>query len=486
MSRLIALYDGQCEICQAGVSWIRALDRDGAIACTALQDGPVEQLHPELREDDCLAQLHVVETGTGRIHVGWDAVLRIAAELPALRGASAVARQPGLRNLGDRAYRWVAANRSQLSARRGGVCHSSRPLDLRRAAGARPFWTCYTLGMVLRLPLVAAVAARQQVQQVTDYVRTYRRRVELLPDRLELWFLGGVPADVVPLAFGEQFCAVWYRGALVDPGSTRMRRSLDRHLRRGQEVSAVTATHAHEEHVGNLEWTADRTGAPLYLPARIEQALRPAGRIPRSRAAVIGSPPSLTGEVEAADEAVPVLDGRLEVLAAPGHSPEHVVLWDAEERVLLVGDSFMGAYFSSPNADVDCRHWIRTLERLLTLDVSVMVEGHGHVHTLREDIPDVPGVVVRADPRAALTEKLEYLRWMADRLADAARYGAGTNAAVAMCFPWGRRWSWERLYADELARLSTGGGFSRHELVRSFHRAPGDTLPTLLEARIAP
>ena len=113
-----------------------------------------------------------------------------------------------------------------------------------------------------------------------------------------------------------------------------------------------------------------------------------------------------------------------------------------------------------------------------------MVEGHGHVHTLRDDIPDVPGVVVRGDPRAALTEKLAYLRWMADRLAEAARYGAGTNAAVAMCFPWGRRWSWERLYADELARLSTGGGFSRHELVRSFHRAPGDTLPTLLEARI--
>lgn len=486
MSRVIALYDSQCEVCQAGVSWIRALDRDGAVTCTALQDGPVEQLHPGLREADCLAQLHVVDSGTGRIHVGWDAVLRIAAELPALRATAAVARQPVVRRAGERAYRWVAANRSQLSACRGGVCSSSRPLDLRQAAGAAPFWTCYTLGMVLRLPLVAGVAARQQVRQVADYVRTYRRRVVLLPDRLELWFLGGVPADVVPLAFGERFCAVWYDGVLVDPGSTRMRRSLDRHLARGQDVTAVTATHAHEEHVGNLEWTAERTGAPLLLPARIESALRPAPRIPRSRAAVIGSPPSLAGPVEPADDVVPARTSRLEVLAAPGHSPEHVVLWDASEKVLLVGDSFMGAYFSSPNADVDCRQWIRTLERLLTLDVSVMVEGHGHVHTLRDDIPDVPGVVVRTDPRAALTEKLEYLRWMADRLAEATRHGAGTNAAVAMCFPWGRRWSWERLYADELARLSTGGGFSRHELVRSFHRAPGDTLPTLLEARIGP
>ena len=183
-----------------------------------------------------------------------------------------------------------------------------------------PFWTCYTLGMVLRLPLVAAVAARQQVRQVTDYVRTYRRRVQLLPDRLELWFLGGVPADVVPLAFGERFCAVRYDGVLVDPGSARMRRSLDRHLRRGQPVAAVTATHAHEEHVGNLEWAAARTGAPLLLPARIEQSLRPATRIPRSRAAVIGPPPSLTGPVEAADDVVPTRDSRLET-AGTGSAP---------------------------------------------------------------------------------------------------------------------------------------------------------------------
>jgi glyoxylase-like metal-dependent hydrolase (beta-lactamase superfamily II)/predicted DCC family thiol-disulfide oxidoreductase YuxK len=485
---LTAVYDGQCEICQAAVSWIRLLDRRGAVRCVAITDGPLTDVHPELTLQGCLAQLHVVDAD-GRIDAGWQAVARIAEAIPLARPLATLDRNAVTRAVADRAYEYVARNRHQISTCRGGSCAGAGSADVPRRADAGPFWTCYSLGLLLRLPLVAGVAAADQVRFARDYARTFRRRAVLLDDRLELWFLGGFPADAVPLLFGERFTAVWYRGALVDPGSVRMRRSLAAHLRaaaqRGQEVTAVTATHRHEEHVGNLEWAAGRTGARVVLTPRVAGLLRPAAPIPAARAAVIGQPPSLRGQVIDASAGIAVNGGRLEVLPAPGHSSDHVAFWDADERALLVGDAFMGAYFSSPNPDVDSRAWISTLQRFLDLDVSVMVEGHGHVYTLRQDVPAIPGVVRRLDPRREIERKLEFLDWLDTRIAEAAADGRPDNSAVAACFPWGRRWSWERLAADEIARVTTIGEFSRHQLIRSFHRAPQDVLPTVFEARLA-
>jgi glyoxylase-like metal-dependent hydrolase (beta-lactamase superfamily II)/predicted DCC family thiol-disulfide oxidoreductase YuxK len=484
---ITAIYDGQCEICQAAVSWIRVLDRQGAVRCVAIQDGPLAAVHPSLTSADCLASLHVVDAA-GRIDVGWQTVARIAGVIPLAAPVAALDRLRVTRAGADSAYRYIARNRHQLSTCRGGACENFEPASVRRRADTGPFWACYTLGMLMRLPLAAGAAATEHARFVVDYARTFRRRVVLLGGRLELWFVGGFPADAVPLSFGERFTAVWYRGALVDPGSVRMRRSLAAHLQgaraRRQALSVVTATHAHEEHSGNLEWAASRCGAQVMLTAQQARLLQPARSIPVMRAATIGQPPSLTGPVANASSGLALADGYLEVLPAPGHSPDHVVLWDPEERVLLAGDAFMGPYFSSPNSDVDSRAWMTTLERLLDLKVSVMVEGHGHVHTLRADIPLVPGVVRRIDPRRAIERKLEFMSWLERRIDDAAADGRSVNAAVAACFPWGRRWSWERLASDEMARVATLGEFSRHELIRSFRRQPGEILPTVFEARL--
>jgi glyoxylase-like metal-dependent hydrolase (beta-lactamase superfamily II)/predicted DCC family thiol-disulfide oxidoreductase YuxK len=481
---LTAIYDGACDLCQSAVSWIRALDTDNQIRCVAIQDGPVAEIHPSLTEETCLTNLCVV--AAGQVQLGWDAVVLISSVLPGVRLLSSLDRLPVLHRGGKRAYRFVARNRRQLSACRGGACSSANPYQERLQARV-PFWTCYTLGMVLRLPLVFAVALRQQFRFLLDYTRTFRHRYRLLDGDLELWFLGGPLPDLVPIAFGERFCAVLYRGLLIDPGSVQMRRSLAKHLSiAGHRIDAVTATHGHEEHIGNLAWSAARVRRPLLLSTRLASGLPRVARIPWPRALIIGQPPSVTGNFAKIDTTIELADGdRLQVLPAPGHSDDHVVFYDARRKVLLVGDAFMGAYFSSPNADVDSRAWIKTLEQLAELDIEVMVQGHGHVHTLRPDVPDLPGVVIREDPHAAIVEKLDFMRWLAARINEGKAAGLTDNAVVATCFPWGQRWSWERLVSDEIARVSTGGGFSRHELIRSFFRGPDDILPTVVQAEFA-
>jgi glyoxylase-like metal-dependent hydrolase (beta-lactamase superfamily II) len=314
------------------------------------------------------------------------------------------------------------------------------------------------------------------------YARTFRRRIILLDGRLTLMFIGSPMADLVPLIFGERFWAVFYDGVAIDPGSVKMRNALRRHLdAQPVTIATVTATHHHEEHSGNLEWLASRLNADLLLAPKTCDRLGTL-RVPWMRRLIIGQPALLTGLAKPLSPRVATASGVLEVIPTPGHSDDHVSFYAPQFKLLFAGDSFMGGHFSSPNPDVDSLVWIQTLERLLDLGVEILVEGHGHIHTLSSMIPDIPDVVIRHAPEAELRAKLDFFRWLRRQVEIGQLEGMPPIAIAATCFPWGRRWSWERFGADLAARLLSGGEFSRTELVRSFQRQPtGEVMPDVYE-----
>ena len=71
------LYDGQCEICQACVAWLKTLDHENKTLALAISPEALAYVDSRLGIDDCLRQLHVV-TPEGEILVGWDAVAHLA------------------------------------------------------------------------------------------------------------------------------------------------------------------------------------------------------------------------------------------------------------------------------------------------------------------------------------------------------------------------------------------------------------------------
>jgi len=321
-------------------------------------------------------------------------------------------------------------------------------------------------------------------QRVSVFVRTYGKQFDLLDGKLTILFLKGLLPNLVPLLFGELFTAVYYDGILLDPGSSKMRRSLSRHLRRWKpSVAKIVATHAHEEHVGNLNWASDITAAPVYVSEMTAGFLRPLKRLPWVRRIIIGQPPDLAEPYCLLGGSTDAKSGQLLVMEAPGHCDDHIVLYDPKEKLLLAGDAFMGSYFATPNPDVDSRKWLASLERLMQLDIEILVEGHGHIHTLRADVPDFPGIVIREHPKVALSLKLDYLRWLREQIEAGFRDGLPMRVIEATCFPWGRRTSWETCATDECIRLLSLGHFSRTELVRSFVRMNAETLPTVYEVR---
>jgi hydroxyacylglutathione hydrolase len=479
------LYDGQCEICQACVSWLKTLDRHNETICLPISVETLREVGSRLRMDECLRQLHVV-TPKGEIYVGWDAVTCLARLCPATWLVGAIGEWPLFRQIGRGLYGFVARNRYSLSKCRGGACSVAKPEQVRKQANMGAFWSCYTLGFFLRLPLVAWAGIKGAAQRARVFGRTYHQRLDLLDGKLIVLFLDGMIPNAVPLLFGELFTTVLYDGIAIDPGSPKMRRSLARHLRRMKpRISKIAATHAHEEHVGNLNWLSDLTGAPIFVSEMTARFLMPFKKLPRVRAAIIGQPPDLKPPFHILGAALEGNSGQLQVIATPGHCDDHIVFYDPGEKVLLAGDAFMGSYFATPNPDVDSLKWLISLERLMELDIEILVEGHGHLHTLRADIPDFPGVVIREDPKVAISEKLHYLRWLRGQIEAGFNEQLPVRVIEATCFPWGQSNSWENCATDECIRLLSLGHFSRSELVRSFVRTDSDLLPTVYEMRMS-
>ncbi|MBZ5596213.1 MAG: DCC1-like thiol-disulfide oxidoreductase family protein [Acidobacteriia bacterium] len=477
-------YDDQCEICQAGVSWLRLLDRGGRTECLGIHPETIAP-HPALAIDRCLQELHVV-TPDERVLTGWDAVARLARLSPFTWMIGAVGAVPPFRWIGRLVYRLVAANRYALSKCRGGACHAFRPREVRRRTGLAPFWTCYTIGFLMHFPLSVAALTRSIARHIALLWRTHGRRVELLDGKLSLVFLNSFTCDLVSLMFGEQFLMILYDGIAIDPGSTRMRRALEHHLRRLPKggVRAIAATHHHEEHSCNLNWLSVRAGAPIYVGAATAAVLRSPPLLPRIRRWMIGQPPPLVEPYTVLESEMAGATSTLEVIAAPGHCDDHIVLYDRQEKLLIAGDTFMGTYFSAPNPDVDSRKWISTLERMLELEIEILVEGHGFVHTLRQDVPDFPGLVIRRHPREEILEKLRFFEWLRNQIDAGLREGLPLRAVEVTCFPWGQAYAWEQFASDELSRMLSGGHWSRTELVRSFVRGEQDAvLPTVYQAR---
>lgn len=479
------LYDGQCEICQACVSWLKALDREKRTVCLPISADVLASVDSRLRMEDCLRQLHVV-TPEREILVGWDAVANLARLFRPTWLIGALGVRFPFRNLGRLLYGFVARNRYSLSKCRGGACSVAKPNEVRRQARLGAFWSCYTLGFFIRLPLVMWSGISTAARRTSVFVRTYHERLDLLDGRLTILFLNGMLPNTVPLLFGELFTTVLYDGVAVDPGSPKMRRSLSRHLRRLKpKVTKIVATHAHEEHVGNLNWLSKLTGAPVYVTELTARFLTPFKKLPWVRAVIIGQPPDLKQPYQPLGESVDTYSSRLQVISTPGHCDDHIVLYDPQEKLLLAGDAFMGSYFATPNPDVDSRKWIESLERLMELDIEILVEGHGHIHTLRADIPDFPGVVAREDPKIALAQKLDYLRWLREQIEAGFQEQLPVRVIEASCFPWGNRTSWESCATDECIRMLSLGHFSRTELVRSFVRTNSEALPTVYEVRLS-
>jgi glyoxylase-like metal-dependent hydrolase (beta-lactamase superfamily II) len=160
-------------------------------------------------------------------------------------------------------------------------------------------------------------------------------------------------------------------------------------------VTHVIVTHYHADHIYGLQFFKDE-GAQIVAQSAGKQYLyseTAALRLKASREEMFPWIDEKTRLVPAdlwIDGPTSLRVGGVDFLlqpSGPAHTPEDLVVWVADRKLLYAGDivyrgrvPFVG--------QADSGHWIEALEKLLTFDAKVIVPGHGPVSTdtARQDL----------------------------------------------------------------------------------------------------
>jgi glyoxylase-like metal-dependent hydrolase (beta-lactamase superfamily II) len=177
---------------------------------------------------------------------------------------------------------------------------------------------------------------------------------------------------------------------LIDTGMGLVPLSPALPLTPGKPLIAV-ATHIHLDHVGALHEFRQRAGprqsaaAFATMPAEItyEGALAkldvPVTRLPApgwTAASYSIRPAALTRILDDRDR-IDLGDRLFRVLHLPGHSPDSIALFDEQDGTFFSGDAIYDDQLIDDLPDSDRAAYRQTMQRILSLPVSVGYGGHG-------------------------------------------------------------------------------------------------------------
>ena len=118
-SPAVLLYDGHCRLCRGGADRILRLAKPGAIELRDFQQPGALDAFPGVTHEACMQAIHLV-TPAGEVSRGAQAVVEAIATRGGLTRAARVYYLPGLRQLIDAAYAFVARHRYRFG--RGPAC----------------------------------------------------------------------------------------------------------------------------------------------------------------------------------------------------------------------------------------------------------------------------------------------------------------------------------------------------------------------------
>ena len=174
--------------------------------------------------------------------------------------------------------------------------------------------------------------------------------------------------------------AYWVDGLLIDTGCAHTARQLSSAVK-GWRVDRVVNTHSHEDHIGANATVQEMFRCPILahpeaLPILENPRLQP---LQPYRRLFWGWPKPSRGEP--IGEWVETEHYRFQVLHTPGHSPDHVCLFEPEGGWLFSGDAYIGGKDRALRQGYDIHGIIASLKKLAELPVQIIFSGSGTVRT---------------------------------------------------------------------------------------------------------
>jgi len=192
-------------------------------------------------------------------------------------------------------------------------------------------------------------------------------------------------------------CEQTRRAICIDPGddSDAIVAAIDRH---GFELQAIAVTHAHLDHIGGVTALKKRKPAAAIMLHQADEFIYDALPeqatwigIPRGQWASLGLDFEIPPRVDSYWEdgqVYKVGELQFQVIHCPGHTPGHVVLFEAKERKVFVGDVLFAGSIGRTDLPGGSTEQLldSIMNKLLPLGDDVEVySGHGPVTTIGQE-----------------------------------------------------------------------------------------------------
>lgn len=162
-------------------------------------------------------------------------------------------------------------------------------------------------------------------------------------------------------------------GLLIDTGPYNALPQIQPFINK-HEIEQVVITHYHEDHSGNAYWWWKERHIPIYIHNKSLEYTKVKGKYPLYRWLFWGPRPPF--------KALPIPDEILtknhqfKVLNTPGHSDDHISLFEANEGWLFTGDLFITHRPTLFLKEESIPKTIKSLKKLTKLDIKYLFCAH--------------------------------------------------------------------------------------------------------------
>jgi len=235
-------------------------------------------------------------------------------------------------------------------------------------------------------------------------------------------------------------------GLLIDSGCAHSASELTEYLL-SEPLTHLLNTHTHEDHIGangplqrehpDLEILAHPLALDVLENPRL-QRLQPYRRL------MWGWPEPSKGRQVADGELIRTENFAFQVIYTPGHSADHICLYEPKRGWLFSGDLFVGGRDRALSADADIWGVIDSLKKIADLPLTRLFPGSARV---------------RENPRDELQEKISYYEEIGEQVLKMHNRGRSVGSIAQALFG-----------SPMFIEIFTLGHFSRRNLVRSYLR----------------
>jgi glyoxylase-like metal-dependent hydrolase (beta-lactamase superfamily II) len=234
-------------------------------------------------------------------------------------------------------------------------------------------------------------------------------------------------------------------GLLVDTGCAHSANELVEMLR-DKKLTCLLNTHSHEDHIGangilqeqrkELRVLAHPSALPVLQNPREIQPLQLYRRV------LWGWPGPSMGQPVKDGEVIKTEKYRFQVIYTPGHSPDHICLYEEIHGWLFTGDLFVGGRERAARVDAKIWQTIASLKQVVKLPLTRLFPGSARV---------------RDNPIDELADKIAYLEEMGKKVLELNKQGLSNHSIARLLFG-----------GPMPIEYITSGHFTRRSLVKSY------------------